>query len=166
VPERNSNIQKKPAAAATDLLRRRVALPYSFRFVLRESLVRIRTNSALMSRVCQSLEARSFLASKEANVEWEITVETLEEIEAVDVAEPETSLFEVHRFGPSCAVRMANGSWFAHTPPSLNGVGFAMVNGTERDQIHQLSAYLRAIVNLVEQSGARSIAVLALEVSG
>jgi len=70
-----------------------------------------------------------------------------------------------HRFGPSFALRLGSGSWFAHTPPSLSGAGFAMVNGTERDRIHQLSVYLRAIAQFLHDAGARSIAALTLEAS-
>jgi len=165
VPERDSNIAKKPATAATDLLHRRVVLPYSSKFSLKESLVRIRTDSPLMSKACQSLEAPPALAGGVANVEWEIAVETQGEIEAAVLAEPEISSCEVHRFGPSFALRLGSGSWFAHTPPSLSGAGFAMVNGTERDRIHQLSVYLRAIAQFLHDAGARSIAALTLEAS-
>ena len=46
-------ISRRAATAATDLLHRRVVLPYLFQFSLKESLVRIRTDSPLMSKACR-----------------------------------------------------------------------------------------------------------------
>jgi hypothetical protein len=165
VPEKHSNIAATTIAASTDLLHRRIPLPYSFRFVLGEFAVCIETDSALMREALLSLEMTADPVSGEANAEWEIAVETQEEARTAYRTEPGTSPFEVYRFGPSSAVRTDSGSWFAHTPPSLDGVGFAMVTGNERDQVNQLAVYLQTILILLEQSGEKSIPSFALEVS-
>ena len=165
MPEKHFNIAATAATASTDLLHRRILLPYSFRFVLGESAVCIKTNSALMGNALLGLEVTADPAGGEADAEWEIAVETQGEARMAHLTGPEVSLFEVHRFGPSCAVRMDSGSWFAHTPPSLNGVGFAMVAANERDQIHQLSIYFRIILHVLDQCNSRSTPVLALEVA-
>ena len=152
--ERDSSVAQKAAAASTDLLHRRIPLPYSFQFVLRDSAICVRTDSTLMGEALYSLNIPADLTGGVANAEWEIAVETQRESEAAMCHETETEPIEVCR----------SGSWFAHTPPSLNGVGFAMVVGTERDQIDQLSVYLRAIVSLLDDGGARSIPAVTLEV--
>jgi hypothetical protein len=162
--ERDSSIAQKVAAAATDLLHRRIPLPYSFQFVLGEFAVCIETDSGLMGEALHSFNLSVDFTGGAANAEWEIAVETHDESEAAAFQEAATELIEVNRFGPSCALRMSSGSWFAHTPPSLNGVGFAMVVGNECDQIDQLAVYLRAILSLVDEGSARSIPGLTLEV--
>jgi hypothetical protein len=164
VLERDSTIAQKAAAASTDLLHRRILLPYSFQFVLSESSICIRTDSTLIREALYSLNIPADLTGGVANAEWEIAVETQGESEAAMYHGAEIEPIEVYRFGPSFALRMGSGSWFARTPPSLNGVGFAMVVGTEHDQIDQLSVYLRAIVSFLEDGGARSIPAVTLEV--
>jgi hypothetical protein len=164
VLEKDSSIAAKTAAASTDLLHRRVLLPYALRLILRDSTLCIRTDSALMSEVLGNLNLPCDPSDGVANAEWEIAVETQREAVTAMSLGTEIEPVEIFRFGPSCALRMGSGSWFAHTPPSLNGVGFAMVGGTERDQIDQLSAYLRAILSLIDEGGARSIPDLTLEV--
>jgi hypothetical protein len=164
VLERDSSVAQKAAAASTDLLHRRIPLPYSFQLVLRDSAICVRTDSTLMGEALYSLNIPADLTGGVANVEWEIAVETQRESEAAMCHGTETDPIEVCRFGLSIALRMGSGSWFAHTPPSQNGVGFAMVVGTERDQIDQLSVYLRAIVSLVYEGGARSVPAMTLEV--
>jgi hypothetical protein len=47
---------------------------------------------------------------------------------------------------------LADGSWFAHTPPSLNGVGFAMVTGDDCHQVQQLAIYLKTIQRFVAEN--------------
>ncbi|MFZ1084095.1 MAG: hypothetical protein WAN35_03920 [Terracidiphilus sp.] len=162
--ERDSAIAPKAATASTDLLHRRILLAYSFQIVLGEFSVRIETDSALMDKALYSLNLPADLTGREALGKWEIAVETYGESKASLSHGTATELIEVHRFGPSCAIRLSSGSWFAHTPPSLNGVGFAMVAGNERDQIDQLAVYLRAVVSFIDEDGARSDPDLALEV--
>lgn len=163
--EDDFNIAVTAAAASTDLLHRRIAMPYSFQLRVGDSAVRVKTDFAPMSKALLSLKTTTDPAGEEANAQWEIAVETHGETEVADLPEAETGLFEVHHFGPSCAIRMESGSWFAHTPSSLNGVGFALVNGTERDQVRQLSVYLRTIAHFLDNAGARSIPDAVLEVS-
>ncbi|MGA3080377.1 MAG: hypothetical protein ABSD44_03225 [Terracidiphilus sp.] len=162
--ERDSSTAQKAVAASTDLLHRRILLPYSFQFVLSESSVCIRTDSTLIREALDSLNIQADLVGVVANVEWEIAVETQRESEAAMCHRAEIEPIEVYRFGPSWALRMNSGSWFAYTPPSRNGVGFAMVVGSERDRIDRLSVYLRAIMSLLDDAGARSNPDSTLEV--
>jgi hypothetical protein len=162
--ERDSAIAQKAATASTDLLHRRILLDYSFQFVLGESAVRIETDSALMGKALHILNLPADLTRRAALGKWEIAVETYEEPKQNLFHGTATKLIEFHGFGPSCAIRMSNGSWFARTPPSLSGVGFAMVGGNARAQINQLAVYLRAVVSFVDERGARSNPDLTLEV--
>ena len=162
--ERDSSITPKSAAASTDLLRRRVLLPYALRLILRDSSICIRTDSALMSEVLNNLNLQCDHSGVVANAEWEIAVETKREAEADLSLGTEFEPVEIYHIGPSCALRMCGGSWFAHTPPSLCSVGFAMVAGNEREQIDQLTLYFRAIMSLLEKDGARSNSAMTLEV--
>lgn len=163
--ERGSHIAAMDAAASTDLLHRRAVLPYCLRFVLRGSSVCVKTDSPLMSEALRGLNLLSDLSGRAADAEWEIAVEASGKGEAAVRHGAGTEPIEIYRFGPSRALRMSSGSWFAHTPPSLSGVGFAMVAGNECDQIHQLCVYLSAIRNLVEDFAATSISDLRPEVA-
>jgi hypothetical protein len=160
MPEKYSNIAKKSAAAPTDLLHRRVPLLYSFQIVYGGLVVCIRTNLPLMSKACQIQEVSSISEDGQANA---IEVQE-EQIEATHLADRRADSFEVHQFGPSHALRMNSGSWFARTPPSLDGVGFAMVTGNEQDQIGQLSTYLRTILQFLDNAGAQLGPIMAFEV--
>ena len=162
--KRDSSVAQKAAAASTDLLHRRIGLPYIFQFVLRDSAICVRTDSTLIGEALYRLNLPADLTGEASNGEWEIAVEIHGELEAALFRGAATEPIEVDLFGPSCALRMGSGSWFARTPPSLNGVGFAMVDGSTRDQIDQLSVYLRAIVSLLDDGGARFIPAMTLEV--
>jgi hypothetical protein len=173
VLERDSSFYLKDAAAATDLMRRRILLPHSFHFVLSKFAVCIATDSTAVGEALHRLGIPSGEGSRVTNAKWEIAVETQCEAGAPLFAELEIDPIEVHHFGASYAIRMGSGSWFAQTPPSLNGVGFAMVTGNERDQIDQLAVYLRAIISFFDDGGLRlkngderSIPDLTLEVCG
>jgi hypothetical protein len=165
VLERDSGVATKEPASSTDLLHRRVFLPFSSRFVLRESIVCVKSDFPLLSEALCRLNLPSDLSDRAVDADWEIAVETQREGENALRLGTDIEPIEVHRFGPSNALRMNCGSWFAHTPPSLNGVGFAMVAGDERDQIHQLCVYLGGIMDLLEHSQARSISELTPEVT-
>jgi hypothetical protein len=165
VPEKHFLTADKVVAATTDLLHRRIFLPYSLQFSLRESVVLLKTNSTLMSEVFRRLELPLEPVSEVVNATWEIAVETERESGASRGTEPEIGQTEIYRFGSSCAVRMSSGSWFAHTPPAFDGVGFAMVTGDECDQIHQLFSYLQAILNLIDAAFGQSLSSQTLEVT-
>lgn len=161
--EKESSIAQKGAATSTDMLHRRVLLPYSFQLVLRTSSVCIRTDSTLILEALSSLNIPADFTGEAANGEWEIAVETYGEIDTALCNVAKIEPIEFCRFGFSCSLRMGNGSWFAHTSPSLNGVGFAMVAGNTSDQINQLAFYLRTVVSLVDKGCAQSISDLTLE---
>ena len=142
--------------AATDMLHRRVSLPSHFYFVLGERAVRIKTDSRLIGKAIRSAKLRVVAISESASVEWEIAVEVCGDPLALGI-EAFGQQVETCWFGPSCSARLADGSWFAHTPPSLNGVGFAMVTGDEWHQVQQLSLYLRTILSFVVGNSSRSV---------
>ncbi|MGD0829757.1 MAG: hypothetical protein ABR907_02360 [Terracidiphilus sp.] len=162
--EKGFNIAKAHVAAATDLLHRRVPLPYSYQIALENTVGRIMTDSKLIYKALQCLGEHGSHPVSEVNAEWEIAVEDHSVPRLAHTIELAGNSIEVHRIGPSRAVRMENGSWFAHTPPSLCGVGFAIVNGNEREQTDQLSTYLHAVRHLVGETSVQSISPLAGEV--
>lgn len=153
-------------AAATDLLRRRIRLAHSFQFVLGESSVCIKTDSELIGKALDRLSLPIDLSGGAANGIWEIAVESYGESQTAQSTANELEPVEIHRFGPSVALRMGSGSWFAHTPPSLNGAGFAMLNGATQDRVDRLAGYLRAIFSLVGGDRSPSIPESRLEVCG
>jgi hypothetical protein len=75
---------------------------------------------------------------------WEIAVELRNETVFLLNVEM-TDSFDAYFFGPSRSLRMSTGSWFAYTPPSLSGVGFAIVHGDECCQLRQLIAFIEKI---------------------
>jgi len=59
---------------------------------------------------------------------------------------------------------MSSGSWFAYTPPSLDGVGFAMIAGDECSQIRQLASYIGNVNLFLRESTTQSRVELESEV--
>jgi hypothetical protein len=141
--------------AATDMLHRRVPLPHWFQFVMGESIVFIKTNSPLVDLALDSPVLSSSSIGEAGAEIWEIAVEVQNET-ASSLGWEEADGFEIHSFGPSRSLRMDSGSWFAHTPPSLSGVGFAMISGDESSQIRQLAGLLDKIVLFLGDGGSRS----------
>ena len=76
---------------------------------------------------------------------WEIAVEVRSETASLLDREAKNG-FDDYWIGPSRSLRMNSGSWFAYTPPVLDGVGFAMIAGDECSQILQLTAFLNNIM--------------------
>ena len=163
--EKHTVSADKAVAAATDLMQRRILLPYSFQILHREFAIGIKTNCVLLSEAFHRLELPLDQTCQSESAIWEIAAETRGEAGASLISRPDIDLIEIYRIGPSCAARMDSGSWFALTPPSLNGVGFAMVTGNERDQIHQLSSYLRTVLRFLDDACGRSLPSLTLEVT-
>jgi hypothetical protein len=130
--------------AATDMLHRRVPLPFRFQFALEGSAVFIKTNSMLIGEALRNYEPGRGRSSECGVTEWEISVEICDECFPLSTEAAEEQS-ETYWFGPSWSVRMIDGSWFTRTPPSLNGVGFAFVAGNECQQVQQLATYLRTI---------------------
>ena len=134
--------------AATDMLHRRVRLSLRFQLPLEEAVINVKTNSTLIGEVILQLNS-DFLPIEDCGVaEWEIAVEECNEVahSPIDSVEGEC---ETCCFGPSRSIRMNNGSWFAHTPPSLSGVGFALVTGGECQQVQHLATYIEMICRFV-----------------
>ncbi len=151
--------------AATDMLHRRVSLPCHFHAVLGKRAVRIKTDSRLIGKAIRCVKLPTGPIPESAAVEWEIGVEIYGEPSPLSMEATEDQI-EAHWFGPSCSFRMDHGSWFAHTPPSLNGVGFAMVTGDECNQVRQLATFLRAIQRFVADSTTQSTLSTECEVLG
>ncbi len=137
--------------AATDMLHRRVPLSSHFHVVLGDRAVRIKTDSWLIGKAIRSVKLPTHPPSESGVAEWEISVEVRNGSLAPPI-DSEGEQVETHCFGPSCSVRLADGSWFAHTPPSLNGVGFAMVTGDDCHQVQQLAIYLKTIQRFVAEN--------------
>jgi hypothetical protein len=153
MPETKPNASKAIPFAATDMLHRRVPLTYRVGFILQGRTLLVTTNSLLLEEALNGF-TETLGAIDEGHAEWEIAVEV--QNGALDPAsELRESEFELHTFGPSRALRMDTGSWFAYTPPSLSGVGFAMVAGNECHQTSQLAAYLKAVMSLVANESAQ-----------
>lgn len=150
--------------AATDMLHRRVPLSCHFHFVMGERAVRIKTDSGLIGKAIRRVKLPTDATWERRVAEWEIAVEVCGECFPQSLEDAEEQ-FETCRFGPSRSVRMVDGSWFAHTPPSLNGVGFAMVTGNECHQVQQLAIYLRAVLSFVDGNQFRSDFLAECEVS-
>jgi hypothetical protein len=146
------NPAKAPAQfAATDMLHRRVCLPLRLQLPLQDAAIDVKTNSILMGEAI--LERKPNVSSMEdcCVAEWEIAVEECNEFAPSPIKSAEEE-FETCCFGPSCSIRMNNGSWFAFTPPLLSGVGFAIVTGGECQQVQQLATYIEMICSFVSSN--------------
>lgn len=148
MPEMNRLVDKSGGYAASDMLHRRIALPYSELFVLKVLPIRVKTDSALITEALRLLGASTVQANLAAISEWEIAVESGET--KLPNSDADSGDLEVVHFGPSRAIRTNDGSWFAHTPPSTNGVGFAVVRGSQRDQVNHLADYIQTVALFLE----------------
>jgi hypothetical protein len=149
--------------AATDMLHRRVLLPYRFELLLGTSTVLIKTDAALMKMALSGYSRSSMLVGEVFAAVWEIAVE----VQSNTAAQPHCEAangFDDYWVGPSRSLRMSSGSWFAYTPPSLDGVGFAMIAGDECSQIAQLAALLDNIKLFLGDSAALNRSKLECEV--
>jgi len=150
--------------AATDMLHRRVPLCYRFEMVSAGCLLVIKTDSLPMEDAFGGLAEYIGAVIQDDHAEWEISVEARDR--ATDISdELQAEIFETFCFGPSRSVRMDTGSWFAHTPPSMSGVGFALVNGNECQQTLQLNAYLKMVLRFLADSGTSADRAMECEVS-
>jgi hypothetical protein len=131
--------------AATDMMHRRVPLLHRFQLVLGESNVLIKTDSQLINAALGSCARSSDPLDNDYDAVWEIAVEVQNQ-SALLPGWRETDGFEIYSFGSSRSLRLDGGSWFAHTPPLLSGVGFVMISGDESCQIRQLARFLDKIM--------------------
>jgi hypothetical protein len=129
--------------AATDLLHRRILLPFRFQCAYRNSAVTIETNSELIGDAIRRLECAVDDKGLAVSGRWEITVEALRAGCEFQPGDHTGGGFETFCFGSSRSLRIGDGSWFAHPSPSIDGVGFVMVSGDECHQLRQLILYLR-----------------------
>lgn len=153
MPEASRIADAEIECAETDMMHRRTLLPYAVPIDLDGVPLLVRSNSAVLHEGVRLLRLPSQLARVPVRAEWQIEVEAS--------GEPcecpgRSSAVELFAFGPSRSLRMANGSWFAWTPPQANGVGFAFVCGNATEQATQLAEYLRTIADFVsEHKGTR-----------
>jgi hypothetical protein len=149
--------------AATDMLHRRIPLTYQFRFMMGESILFIKTNTPLIHAALGGHVRGASSIGEAGAAAWEIAVEVQSENASLPGAEKAEG-FETCSFGPSKSLRMGSGSWFAYTPPSLSGVGFAMVSRDESCQIRELAAFLDKIMLFLSDNETQSNSSLAHEV--
>ena len=149
--------------AATDMLHRRIPLTYQFRFMMGESILFIKTNSRLINAALGGHVRGSASIGEAGAAVWEIAVEVQNENASLSDRE-EAEGFETYSFGPSRSLRMDSGSWFAYTPPSLSGVGFAMVSSDESCQTLELAAFLEKIVLFLGENETQANSSLEREV--
>ena len=131
--------------AATDMMHRRIPLLHRFQLMLGDSIVAIKTDSPLMNEALGSCVGSIGSSCNADSAVWDIAVEVRNEAAPLQGCD-EMDGFETCCFGSGRSLRLESGSWFAHTPPSLSGVGFAMISGDESCQIQQLEAFLDRIV--------------------
>ncbi len=141
------------AYSATDLLHRRTPLVHRFHAGMDGTCVEVDTNSPWMGHAIRAFEARNACYGHKW-AKWEIEVEVRGEEESCSSPMDEESGYETCSFGPSRSCRMEDGSWFAHTPPSIDGVGFVLVTGDGFRQAAKLKLYLDLVSRLVLQVDA------------
>ncbi len=137
------------AYSATDLLHRRTPLAHRFRVAMGATHLEIETNSPQMGQAICPFQAWETIHGQSACAKWEIEVEVRAEEETCFSPMDAESFDEMHSFGPSRSFRMEDGSWFAHTPPSMDGVGFVFVTGDECHQVRKLKSYLDLVHRFV-----------------
>ena len=103
--------------SATDMLHRRVLLPYELQLSLGTSNVLIKTDSPLMKMALGGHADSSTLVGEAFGAVWEIVVEVRSDTATLLDWEAANS-FDDYRIGPSRSLRMSSGSWFAYTPVS------------------------------------------------
>jgi hypothetical protein len=140
--------------SGTDWLHRRTALPLRFRAVLGGAAIEIRTNSQLFGEAVSELQRREALQRQSRVFRWEIEVETKSENEACVPQVDGSNDCERFAFGLSRSIRMGDGSWFALTPSSMDGVGFVSVAGEEGSQVNKLRSFFGVVREFVLESVA------------
>jgi hypothetical protein len=140
------------AYSATDWLHRRTALPLGFRGVMGGTAIEVRTNSRLFADAIRGLMQRDSSLRLGRAARWEIEVEVQIHDEASMTVSHGEDGCERFSFGPSCSIRMGDGSWFAFTPPCIDGVGFVFVAGGEDYQAKRLRSFLASVVEFVQES--------------
>jgi hypothetical protein len=164
VAEARSLARKLVEFADTDMLHRRAPLRYRCEMGLGGSFVAIKTDSPLMEEALAGLAGCIGAIAQDDHAEWEISVEA-RDLAAHFADEVQAETFETGCFGPSRSVRMSTGSWFAHTPPSMSGVGFVMVNGNGCRRTLQLVAYLKMVLRFLAESPTTADDAMECEVS-
>jgi len=137
-----------PVFAATDMLHRRTPLPHSFVARCGVLSVAIRANDPVVAQGFLEENAEDRLAPAISGNEWQIEI-TLDDSANSAAFEHRTWGAEVFAFGPSRAIRFANGSWFAHTPPSADGVGFFRLSVDANSRLRQFEDLLRDVASFV-----------------
>jgi hypothetical protein len=148
------------AYSATDLLHRRTALPFRFQASMGEAAIEIRTNSQLCAEAIRESRERHANRPQRRIGRWEIEVETQSPEGACVLQNDIENGCETFAFGPSRSFRMGDGSWFAHTPPAVDGVGFAFVAGDAGCQVEKLRLFLGLVSEFVLESVAEGILCL------
>lgn len=147
----NASLASTASYAASDMLHRRVPLPYLYDLPFGDSTIAIATDSLLIGEALFRVTGSIVMHRWRAGAEWEITVEAQDEGVAFPAEEVEQRA-GFYDFGPSRSLRLENGSWFAHTPPSISGIGFAFVSGSKSRQVMQIARYLKMILAFVGDS--------------
>jgi len=158
VSDTNASSTMTTPFASTDMLRRRVPLNYSCQLPVEEPAVFIRTNAPLIAEAVRGHVSDSGFTGGHGLATWEITVEFFEHPMPSQI-ETDDANFESCRFPSGSAMRMICGSWFVHTPPSLDGVGFAFVSGSKSCQVQQLTAYLAAVLRFLADGRPQFVAI-------
>jgi hypothetical protein len=139
-------------SADTDMLRRRLPLTRQYLFIWKDIVIAIKTDSALIGRAVHEMEEPECRSDIAHQATWEIAVEASGAGETIQPPSTQAEAFETCRFGPSRGVRTVTGSWFACTPPSFSGVGFANVIGNEDQQVNQLIDFIQIILSSIANS--------------
>jgi hypothetical protein len=133
--------------APTDMLHRRIPLDNSFRLTLDEATVCVRTDCSLLKQAWAGAQS-DHDEGDDSYAKWEIAIEVWDGVapENMETMDEPIAFYSV---GPSVAMCMECGSWFAYTPPSMSAVGFAITSGDEHSRVRQLASYLKAVLRLL-----------------
>jgi hypothetical protein len=143
VPE--FDLSTTPAFAATDMLHRRTLLPYAFVAWPGALSIAVRTNDAAIAHAFVKENGGHRVASAISGSEWLIEIAVTDSLARDSGLEHWMGDAEFFSFGSSRSIRFANGSWFARTPPSGDGVGFAWISGDADRQQRQFGDFLRIV---------------------
>jgi hypothetical protein len=137
----------------SDVLHRRTSLQFRTEIRWRGSMICVLSNSSHMKEALRKLNYEDCSACGScAGIEWEIEVE----VGRSGHSEREEEDREIILMGSSRALRMDDGSWFAHTLPSRRGVGFVFVPESECHQARRITAYLACVFRFVSDDESES----------
>jgi hypothetical protein len=145
VPDLDSPTRTSVGRAETDTIHRRTPLPYAIQVSAGDFALTVRTNFAGIKGALEERACDPGLVAAQWEIEVAPRADGATRCQAL-AGPPELEFFA---FGPSRALRLSDGSWFAHTPPSMNGAGFAWVAGDEAEQTRQVARYMRAVLKFV-----------------